>query len=149
MKYLILVVLSATCWSCHSSRKAVGTPAITVQMPDSLPPLPVSEIDIPLKVAGRPLLQIADTIVPREFTSEARLDQLKAMDKCVMSVFSMDMTQMIVDSIRSSINSFCGTLDQTLFSLDFAGYLHHSAISAWRRMPLGPYGYLITNPQSI
>ncbi|HVU58110.1 MAG TPA: DUF4403 family protein [Puia sp.] len=239
----LLLLLAITCWSCHSSRKAVGTPAPTtiVQMPDSLPPLPASEIDIPLKVAGRPLLQIADTIVPKEFTSEGwpsflqtscefrykyrfvrsafnlsctnnkislqmggsyqvaggrcvcamgkpmspwisgncgfgnepmrrvdiilssqltllsnykirtvtRLDQLKAMDKCVMSVFSMDMTQMIVDSIRSSINSFCSTLDQTLSSLDFTGYLHHSAMRAWHRMPLGPYGYLVTNPQSI
>ncbi|MBN8850955.1 MAG: hypothetical protein BGO55_29350 [Sphingobacteriales bacterium 50-39] len=237
----LVLVLAATCWSCHSSRKVVSAPATIVQMPDSLPPLPVSEIDIPLKVAGRPLLQIADTIVPREFTSEGwptfiqtscefrykyrfvrsafnlsctnnkislqmggsyqvaggrclcamgkpvspwisgncgfgsepmrkvditlssqltllpnykirtvtHLDQLKAMDKCVMSVFSMDMTQMIVDSIRSSINSFCGTLDQTLASLDFTGYLHHSAMRAWHRLPLGPYGYLVTNPQSI
>lgn len=238
----LILVLAITCWSCHSSRKAVSTPATTtVQIPDSLPPLPASEIDIPLKVAGRPLLQIADTIVPKEFTSEGwpsfvqtscefrykyrfvrsafnlsctnnkislqmggsyqvaggrclcamnkpvspwisgncgfgsepmrrvditlssqltllpnykirtvtHLDQLKAKDKCVMSVISMDMTQMIVDSIRSSINSFCGTLDQTLASLDFTGYLHHSAMRAWHRLPLGPYGYLVTNPQSI
>jgi hypothetical protein len=237
----LLVAIVVTCWSCHTSRKVVSAPATTVQMPDSLPPLPVSEIDIPLKVAGRPLMQIADSIVPKEFTSEGwpsflltscefrykyrfvrsafhlscannkislqmggsyqvaggrclcamgkpvspwisgncgfgsepmrrvdislssqltllpnykirtatRLDQIKAMDKCVMSVFSMDMTQMIVDSIRSSINSFCGILDQTLAGLDFAGYLHHSAMRAWHRMPLGPYGYLLTNPQSI
>ena len=237
----LLLSLVAACCSCHSSKKISATAATTVHMPDSLPPLPASEIDIPLKVAGRPLLQIADTIVPKEFTSEGwpsfvqtscefrykyrfirsafnlsctnnkislqmggsyqvaggrclctygkpvspwisgncgfgsepmrrvnitlssqltllpnykirtatHLDQLKAMDKCVMSVFSMDMTQMIVDSIRSSINSFCGTLDQTLASLDFTGYLHHSAMRAWHRLPLGPYGYLVTNPQSV
>jgi hypothetical protein len=66
-----------------------------------------------------------------------------------MSVFSMDMTQMIVDSIRSSITSFCSVLDQTLAGMDFTGYLHHSAIRAWQRMPLGPYGYLVTNPLAI
>jgi hypothetical protein len=239
MKYLILFLITASLWSCHSSSKLAAH--TTVQVPDSLPPLPASEIDIPLKVAGRPLLLIADTIVPKEFTSEGwpsylqtscdfrykyrfvrssftlgctnnritlqmggsyqvaggkclcamgkpvspwisgncgfgsepmrkvdislssqltllpnykirtvtRLDQLKARDKCVMSMFSMDMTQLIVDSIRSSISSFCGILDQTLASLDFTGYLHHSAIHAWHRLPLGPYGYLVTNPQSI
>jgi len=238
---LLLLCLAITCWSCHSSKKISAAATTAVHIPDSLPPLPASEIDIPLKVAGRPLLQIADTIVPREFTSEGwpsfvltscefrykyrfvrsafnlsctnnkislqmggsyqvaggrclcamnkpvspwisgncgfgsepmrrvditlssqltllpnykirtvtHLDKLQAMDKCVMSVFSMDMTQMIVDSIRSSINSFCGTLDQTLASLDFTGYLHHSAMRAWHRLPLGPYGYLVTNPQSI
>ena len=237
---LLLSLLAGGLWSCSSSKK-ISAAAANALVPDSLPPLPASEIDIPLKVAGHPLLQIADTVVPKEFTSEGwpsflqtscefrykyrfvrsgfnlsctnnkislqmggsyqvaggrclcamgkpvspwisgicgfgsepmrkvdinlssqltllpnykirtvtRLDQLKATDKCVMSVFSMDMTQMIVDSIRSSINSFCTTLDQTLASLDFTGYLHHSAMKAWHRMPLGPYGYLVTNPTAI
>jgi hypothetical protein len=237
---LLLALLAGSFCSCHSSKKLTAQ-TTSVWVPDSLPPLPVSEIDLPLKVAGRPLLQIADTIVPREFTSEGwpsfvqtscefrykyrfvrsgfslsctnnrislqmggsyqvaggrclcalnkpvspwisgncgfgsepmrrvdislssqltllpnykirtltRLDQLKPLDKCVMSVFSMDMTQMIVDSIHSSINTFCTMLDHTLASLDFTGYLHHSAVRAWQRMPLGPYGYLVTNPQAI
>jgi hypothetical protein len=236
-----LLLLTACICSCSSSKKISAASAISALVPDSLPPLPASEIDLPLKVAGRPLIQIADTIVPKEFTSEGwpsylqttcefrykyrfvrsgfnlsctnnkiflqmggsyqvaggrclcalgkpvspwisgncgfgaetmrkvdinlssqltllpnykvrtitRLDQLKPQDKCVMSVFSMDMTQMIVDSIRSSITSFCSILDQTLAGLDFTGYLHHSAIKAWQRMPLGPYGYLVTNPLAI
>jgi len=239
---LFIPILSAALFSCHSSKKLTATPApASALVPDTLPALPASEIDIPLKVAGRPLMQIADTVVPKEFTSEGwpswlqtscefrykyrfvrsgfhlsctnnrislqmggsyqvagsrclcalgkpvspwisgncgfgsepmrkididlssqltllpnykirtttHLDQLKAQDKCVMSMFSMDMTQMILDSIRSSINSFCLTLDQTLAGLDFTGYLHHSAIKAWQRMPLGPYGYLVTNPLAI
>ncbi|MDO6429829.1 DUF4403 family protein [Flavitalea sp. BT771] len=236
-----LLLLAACICSCSSSKKISARSAISALVPDSLPPLPASEIDLPLKVAGRPLIQIADTIVPKEFTSEGwpsylqtscelrykyrfvrtgfnlsctnnkiflqmggsyqvaggrclcamgkpvspwisgncgfgtetmrkvdinlssqltllpnykvrtitRLDQLKTQDKCVMSVFSMDMTQMIVDSIRSSITSFCSILDQTLAGLDFTGYLHHSAIRAWQRMPLGPYGYLVTNPLAL
>jgi len=240
---LLVPILAITLYSCHSSKKITASPASAqaALVPDSLPPLPASEIDIPLKVAGRPMMLIADTVVPKEFSSEGwpsylqtscefrykyrfvrsgfnlsctnnkislqmggsyqvaggrclcalgkpvspwisgncgfgsepmrkvdinlssqltllpnykirtatRLDQLKAQDKCVMSMFSMDMTQMILDSIRSSINSFCLTLDQTLAGLDFTGYLHHSAIKAWQRMPLGPYGYLVTNPQAI
>ncbi len=237
---LLLIILAAGFASCSSSKKLTSS-AVNDLVPDSLPTLPASDIDIPLKVVGHPLMLIADTVVPREFTSEGwpaflqtscefrykyrfvrsafnlscinnritlqmggsyqvaggrclcamgkpvspwisgncgfnpepmrkvdislssqltllpnykirtvtRLDQLKAVDKCVMSMFSMDMTQMIVDSIRSSINSFCSVLDQTLAGLDFTGYLHHSAIKAWQRMPLGPYGYLVTNPTAI
>ncbi|HVW61304.1 MAG TPA: hypothetical protein VHC48_14735, partial [Puia sp.] len=66
---ITLIFFAACLCSCHSSRKLVSSP-VAVQIPDSLPPLPASEIDIPLKVAGRPLMLIADTIVPKEFTSE-------------------------------------------------------------------------------
>jgi len=53
--------------SCGSSRKAtVSTPII----PDSLPPLQISEIDIPIKVYLPPLLTRMETMVPKEFTSD-------------------------------------------------------------------------------
>jgi len=203
--------------------------------------LPQSEIDLPLKMAGRPLLALADSIVPKEFMSEGwptflqascefrykyrfvrsgftiscinnrltmqmkgnyqvggsrclcamgkpvspwisgncgfgtepmrrvdiglsallsfqpdyhirtrtRLDQLKALDKCVMSMFSMDMTDQILDSIRSSINGFCTTLDETIAGLNFSPYLHQTAARAWQRTAIGPYGYLSVNPTAI
>src|SRR6186713_2319665 len=230
------------CWlpSCSSSKK-LSTPAMTLHVADTLPTLPVSEIDLPLKIAGKPLLDLADSIVPKEFTSEGwpaylqascdfrykyrfvrsgfvlgcinnhltlqmkgsyqvggsrclcalgkpvspwitgncgmgaepmrrvdlalssllnfqpdyrirtqtRLDQLKALDKCVVSLFSMDMTGQILDSIRSSINGFCRTFDETISGLDFSGYLHQTAARAWQRTPIGPYGYLSVNPSAI
>jgi hypothetical protein len=53
--------------SCGSSKKSSVT-ALYVQ--DSLPPLPVSEIDIPIKVYLPPLLSRMETMVPKEFTSD-------------------------------------------------------------------------------
>ena len=68
VSWLLFVGLAFCLGSCSSSRKLTA-PAVSIQLPDSLPPLPVSEIDIPLKVAGHPLLAMADTLVPREFIS--------------------------------------------------------------------------------
>src|SRR5882672_4537321 len=54
--------------SCSSSKKAVST---AKHVEDSLPSLPPSEIDIPLKIYAPPLLAKAEKVVPKEFTSDA------------------------------------------------------------------------------
>ena len=240
---LLLSALTFCLASCSSSKKlsvAPATPAIS-SVPDSLPPLPLSEIDVPLKIAGRPLLVTADSLLPKEFVSigwpaylqpscdfrykyrfvrsgftiqcinnklsvqmlgnyqvaggrclcalnkpvspwvsgncgldkeamrrvdislstqlsflpdyrirtVSQPDQLKPLDKCIMSLFSMDMTQQIVDSIRSSINGFCSVLDHTVAGLSFTSNVRQAAVRAWQRTPMGPYGYLTINPADI
>ncbi len=35
-----------------------------------------------------------------------------------MSIFNMDMTQQIIDSIRSSVSSFCKSLDGTVAGMN-------------------------------
>jgi hypothetical protein len=45
------------------------------------------------------------------------LDQLQALDKCQVSLFSSDVTQLILDSVRSSVAVFCSTLDETIAGL--------------------------------
>ncbi len=240
-KYLAAwLLLTLAFGACHTS-KQLTAPTLTVSLPDTLPALPVSEIDVPLKIAGHPLLARADFMIPREFLSfgwpaflqpscdfrykyrfvrsgftiscannkltvqlqgnyqvagsrclcaigkpvspwisgncgfapepmrrvdlsfssqltflpnyrlrtQSRPEQIKATDKCTMSVFSMDMTQQIMDSIQSSISLFCGTLDQTIAGLNFAGSLQQAAIRAWQRTPMGPFGYLMVHPTDI
>src|SRR5258708_4081593 len=207
----------------------------------SLPILPSSEIDLPIKIAGRPLLAAADSIFPREFLSPgwpnylqpscdfrykyrfvrsgfilhcinnkisvamqgnyqvaggkclcalgkpvspwvmgycgfdrepmrrvdiafssqlsfqpdyhirtgSVVDQVKALDPCVMSVFSVDMTQMIMDSIRSSILFFCRSFDVASAKTDVAKLLRQTPPRAWQKTPIRPYAYLIINPQAI
>jgi hypothetical protein len=66
-----------------------------------------------------------------------------------MSLFSMDMTQQIVDSIRSSINGFCSVLDQAVAGLNFSSNVRQAAVRAWQRTPMGPYGYLTINPSDL
>jgi hypothetical protein len=225
--------------SCHTTKPIAAAATIPV-LPDSLPVLPMSEIDIPVRMAGAPFLQMADSMVPKEFLSAgwpaylqpscdfrykyrfvrsgftlgcqnnkfylqmkgsyqvaggkcvcamnrpvspwisgycgfdkepmrnvdiamscqlnispdyristlSRVEQLKALDKCTMSLFSVDMTQQILDSIRSSINYFCTTLDGTTAGMNFSSFLHKSALT-WQKAPIGPYGYLALNPAAI
>lgn len=233
-------ILAVLCfWSCSPAKKLTA-PSVTLSSPDSLPPLPQSEIDIPIKLAGRPLLAAADSIFPKEFTSfgwpaylqptcdfrykyrfvrsgfnircinnfiQVRMlcsyqvaggrslcaggkpvspwlsgycgfdnepmrkvdlafatqfsispdyviktvsgvEQVKALDKCMMSAFSVDMTQLIMDSIRSSINATCKLIDGAATGLNVAGYLRQTA-RTWQKTPIGPYGWLVINPVSM
>ncbi len=242
------LTLAVCLGSCSPSKKSMTTPQVTapqstaiLQLPDTLPALPVSEIDLPLKICGRPILALADSMVPKEFNSDkwpaylqpscdfrykyrfvrsgftiscsnnklgllfmgsyqvagsrcicaldkpvspwingtcgfgsepmrrvavnissqlnfssdyhlhtfTRADQLKAMDKCIVSMFSSDMTQEIVDSIHSSIAAFCASIDQAVAKLNLSPYLQQASAKAWQKMPLGRYGFLAVNPQKI
>ena len=236
----LLLALTFYLGSCSSSKK-LSTPAVSIQVPDSLPTLPLSEIDLSLKVPGRPLLAIADSIVPKEFTSEkwpsylqiscdirykyrfirsaftiactnnrltlqlkgnyqvaggkclcalnkpvspwisgtcgfddepmrrvdisiqsqlgllpdyrvqtrTHTDPIKSPDKCVMSMFSVDMTQLILDSIRSSLNGFCSSLDGNLAGMDFSASIRQTAARTLQKTAIGPYGYLAVHPTEI
>jgi hypothetical protein len=64
---LFLIMMLA---ACSSSKKAVAPATATASRGDSLPPLPYSEIDIPIKISTRSLLSKAETMVPKEFTSD-------------------------------------------------------------------------------
>ena len=241
MRYpvFLVLILAAGLGSCSPAKK-LTTPSVTLALPDSLAALPQSEIDIPIKLAGRPLLAAADSLFPKEFTSlgwpgylqascdfrykyrfvrsgfnircinnfisvrmqcsyqvaggrsicaggkpvspwisgycgfdpepmrkvdlafatqfsispdytihtVSGVEQVKALDRCMMSVFSMDMTQQIMDSIRSSINAFCRIIDGSASGLNAAGYLRQTA-KTWQKTPLGPYGWLVINPVTM
>jgi hypothetical protein len=245
MKYFaksIAAILVLFLASCSPSKKGFTAAApLTVHLPDSLSALPVSEIDLPIRIAVRPLLARADSIMPKEFTSYGwpayqqpscdfrykyrflrsgfvlsctnnklnvqltcsyqvagsrcictfgkpvspwlsgtcglgnepmrRVDvnissqfafspdyrihsrtatgTLKALDKCVVSMFSQDMTQQIMDSIRSSIDLLCSSIDHNLAGLIFSPLLRQGATMAWKGIPIGHYGTLTLNPSQV
>lgn len=68
MKNLLCGLLSLLVLAACSSTKQAAAPVLSQR--DSLPPLPYSEIDIPIKIATRSLLAKAETMVPKEFTSD-------------------------------------------------------------------------------
>jgi len=238
--YILYILSSVIALGSCSPAKQLSAPGVTLSLPDTLPALPQSEIDIPIKIAGLPFLAAADSIFPKEFTSlgwpaylqpscdfryryrfvrspftirctnnrisvgmecsyqvagghslcaggrpvspwisgycgfdnepmrrvnlslttqffiqpdyhlqtSSGVEQVKALDKCTMSIFSMDMTQQIMDSIRSSINGLCQQLDASAAGLNVAGYLRTTA-KTWQKTPLGPYGWLVINPLAV
>jgi hypothetical protein len=241
MRYPIVLVL---CWSmifllsCTSSRKVASASKLIT---DTLPALPNSEIDLPVKIYAVPILAKAEAVVPKEFTSDTwpsylqpscdfrykyrftrsplsvsclhnriaiqfdgsyqiagsrcicsagqpitpwisgscgfgnetprrvtvalnsvlnflptyqirtvtSLRQIQAPDKCQVSLFSSDITQMVVDSIRSSVVSFCAALDTTLAELSFSGLQQLAREKSYRKTNLGAYGYLAINPVGV
>ena len=229
---LMLVFLAG----CSASKKVVSGPA-----PQTLPELPASEIDIPVKIAAAPILRKAEKVIPLEFTSDTWPDfiqpscdfrykyrfirsalqvgcsnniisihfsgnyqvggskclctagipvtpwisgscgfppqplrrvtmglqstlqflpgyklrtatsitGLQALDKCQVSVFSNDITQLVMDSIRSSLQTFSSAMDQTIAGLDFSKFIRQAKDSSFRKVALGKYGYILLNPSAV
>jgi hypothetical protein len=227
--------------SCSSPRKTVVAPATAIHVADSLPALPLSEIDLPLKIAGRFILAKADSMVPRQFTSDAwpsysqpscdfrykyrffrsglsitcinnaigvqltgtyqisggrclctldkpvspwvsgscgfgnepmrrvnisigsrlsflpdyriitstKAAKLEAVDRCSVSLFSTDVTEQVLDSIRSSLISFCTSLDETISGMDFKAMMKPAAEKSYGKTAISKYGWLSVNPSAI
>jgi hypothetical protein len=64
---LIFLVLPLVFISCSSPRKISAS---GYNLPDTLPALPTSQIDLPLKINAKPILFKANFFVPAQFTSD-------------------------------------------------------------------------------
>ncbi|HTQ28534.1 MAG TPA: DUF4403 family protein [Puia sp.] len=236
--YLFLLSLVIFFASCHTTRK---TASARHAQADTLPALPVSEIDIPVRIYAPPVLAKIESIVPREFTSDAwpnyvqptcdfrykyrfdrsalsfacvnnkiavqftgnyqvagsrclcsldkpvtpwisgscgfgkepmrriviavgsqlyflpqykirstsQMTQVQALDKCQVSLFSSDVTQLIMDSVKSSVLSFCKALDETVAGLSFSGMERQAAGLCYGKTNMGKYGYVVLHPTAI
>lgn len=225
--------------SCGSSKKAVTT----VNEPPArlLPALPVSQINIPIKVYMKPLLSLMDSMTAKEFTSEkwpnylqsscdfrykyrfvrspfvftcvnnkvnigfrgnyqiagsrcvcafdkqvspwvsgscgfgdealrrvdinissllnllpnhqvmttTRLETLKPIDKCQVTLLQNDMTTEIMDSIKASVESYCTTFDNFVQAINNNDFLKQWRGGGSRVMPISKYGFLNLNPAML
>ena len=239
--FLLTVFFVVSCSSTKKTSSPISSAANTFHLPDSLPPLPASEIDLPLKIYAPPVLAKADSIVPKEFTSDGwpnftqpscdfrykyhfvrsglnitcannkivvqftgnyqlsgskcicamnkpvspwisgscgygnepmrriaisvssqlnflpnykiksftTLDNLLPYDKCMVSLFSSDVTGLVVDSVRSSVNAFCFALDQAIAGMDFSKTFQQEFAQAYNKTPISKYGYLSINPSIV
>jgi hypothetical protein len=231
--YLALIFFMA----CSSAKKT----ASSKKEMQTLPELPVSELDIPIKIAAAPILAKAEKLIPDEFTSDAWPDfihpscdfrykyrfvrtslqiscvnnlinirfggnyqvsgskclctagipvtpwisgncgfapqplrkvnmslstslqflpnyqlrttttitRVQPVDKCEVSVFSSDITQLVMDSIRSSLSAFSSALDQTVGGLSFTKFITQLKDSGYRKIAFGKYGYFLLDPTAL
>jgi hypothetical protein len=230
--FLVAMILFAAC----SPAKKTGSAEH-----QTLPELPLSEIDIPIKIAAAPILAKAEKLVPEEFTSDSwpdfmhpscdfrykyrfirtnlqvacnnnlitvrfggnyqvsgskclctagipvtpwisgncgfppqplrkvnmsistrlqflpdyrlrsstSINQVQPVDKCSVSVFSSDITQLVMDSIRSSLASFTNAMDQTISGLNFEKFVTQIKDSSYRKLAIGKYGYFLLDPTAF
>jgi hypothetical protein len=83
-----------------------------------------------------------------QLRSSSSIAQLQAVDQCEVSIFSRNITELVVDSIRSSTAFFCSALDQTIAALNFSSLLNESK-NVMEQSSLGKYGFLRIHPESI
>jgi hypothetical protein len=238
MKYLIYLCLLNVCLGCSTGKKMTSAKTADEQ---TLPELPLSEMDIPVRIAAAPILAKAEQLVPTEFTSDSwpefmhpscdfrykyrfartnlqisavnnvigiqfggnyqvsgskclctagipvtpwisgscgflpqplrkvvmsihtglqflpnyqvrtttTINSIQPVDKCEVSVFSSDITQLVMDSIRSSLLSFSAAMDQTISGLSFTKLITQLKDSIYHKIPVGPYGYFLISPTAF
>src|SRR5579864_6393690 len=67
LKYLSCFLVIALLLACTGTKKTVAAR----EEPQTLPELPLSELDIPIILAAAPIMAKAEHLVPAEFTSDA------------------------------------------------------------------------------
>jgi Domain of unknown function (DUF4403) len=236
MKNLVYFPVLTLLLACSSGKKLAS-----VKEEKSLPELPLSELDIPIKIAAAPVLAKAEKLIPLEFTSggwpdfmhpscdfrykyrfirtslqissfnnlisirfggdyqvsgskclctagipvtpwisgncgflpqplrkvnmmissnlqflpnyklrtSTIINQIQPVDKCSVSIFSSDITQLVMDSIRSSLATFSSTMDQNIAGLNFEKYITQMKDSGYRKIAIGKYGYFLLNPTAV
>ena len=81
--------------------------------------------------------------------STTAINQIQPVDKCAVSIFSSDITQLVMDSIRSSLATFTSATDQTIAGLSFAKFVTQLKDSSYRKIAIGKYGYFLLNPTAF
>ncbi len=77
------------------------------------------------------------------------INRVQPVDKCSVSVFSNDITQLVMDSIRSSLVSFTSSIDQSISGLNFEKFTGRLKDSVFRKIAVGKYGYFLLNPTAF
>lgn len=106
------------------------------------PPQPLRRVNMGL----RSTLQFLPDYRLRSTTT---ITGIQPLDKCQVSVFSNDITQLVMDSIRSSLASFSAAMDQTVAGLDLSKFVRQARDSSFHRVSLGRYGYILLNPSGV
>ncbi|HEY4935746.1 MAG TPA: DUF4403 family protein, partial [Puia sp.] len=106
------------------------------------PPQPLRKVNMALSTS----LQFLPNYQVRTTTT---INQVQSVDKCSVSVFSSDITQLVMDSIRSSLAIFSSAMDQTIAGLNFEKFVTQLKDSSFRKIAIGKYGYFLLNPTAI
>jgi hypothetical protein len=74
--------------------------------------------------------------------------KVTATEKCTVTMFNMDITQQVLDSIKSSTNVFCHSIDSLINGFDFSSTTKDLAERINKKIALSKYGYLKINPSA-
>ena len=78
-----------------------------------------------------------------------RLESSNATDKCSVTILQSDITLLVMDSIKASIDSFCFAFDHFVQALNNSTLLQQWRNSGSRVLPVSRYGFLNLNPTQL
>jgi hypothetical protein len=90
------------------------------------------------------------TLLPNhQVLTSTKLDKLNALDKCEVTLLQTDLTGEIMDSIKASIETYCGSFDKFVQSLNNNALMRQWRTGGSRVMPISSYGFLNLNPSML
>jgi len=81
--------------------------------------------------------------------SHSGVEKISAMDKCIVTILNTDITDMVTDSIRASVNAFATSLDQTVAGINYADMITKVGTIVGKKVTLSTYGYIKINPSAV
>lgn len=81
--------------------------------------------------------------------SVSGVEKINPLDKCMVTILNSDVTDIVTDSIRSSVNAFSSSLDQTISSINLSALISKIGVAVGKKIPLSTYGFIKINPSAI
>lgn len=90
------------------------------------------------------------TLLPNhQVLTATRLDKINPLDKCAVTLMQTDLTGEIMDSIKASIETYCGTFDKFVQTLNNNEMLRQWRSGGSRVIPISTYGFINLNPSAL
>ena len=84
-----------------------------------------------------------------QLRTTTRLESSTAIDKCEVTVLQTDITSLIADSIKASVDNYCQVFDRFVQVLNNNFLLQQFRNGGSRVMPVSQYGFLNLNPTQL
>lgn len=81
--------------------------------------------------------------------SASGVERINPLDKCIVTLLNSDITDLVTDSIRSSVNAFSSSLDQTISGINFTALINKIGAGVGKKIPLSTYGFIKINPSAV
>jgi len=90
------------------------------------------------------------SIMPNhQLLTYTKLESARPVDKCQVTLLATDVTQQILDSIRSSVNAYATAFDQFVQAMNNNEVLRQFRRGGSRVMPVSSYGFMNLNPEQL
>jgi uncharacterized protein DUF4403 len=103
----------------------------------------------PLRKVDVNITSLLQLLPKYQVSTRTQLEKLVPHDKCTVSLLQTDMTAEIMDSIRVSVEAYCGTFDQFVQTLNNNDILQQWRAKGNRVVSVSKYGFLNLNPSML